>query len=1106
MINTKHRSLLFLLLAHFFTQSVYAEFVAFESGQVRPIAQSPDGLKLFVVNTPDNQLEIFDVNNGSPTYVESVAVGLEPVAVAAYSNDQVWVVNYLSDSISIIDVSTSPARIIKTLLVGDEPADIVFAGTGGNRAFITTAHRGQNSPYNNANNPGELITPGTGRADVWVFDATNTGVSLGGDPIAIVTLFGDTPKALAVSPDGNTVYAAIFKSGNQTTVIHEQAVCNNTQTVPCAIKSGEVNSPGKVPPPNPKTIAGQASPEVGLIVKYNGSNWVDELATIWTPVVRFNLPDKDVFAIDANALTPVETNFFTNVGTVLFNMAVNPVSGKIYVANTEAINDVRFEGPGTSSTTVQGHLHEARITVIDPGTNAVNPVHLNKHINYGVTPAPAGISENSLATPKGIAVTADGTTLYVAAKSSGKIGVFDTVSLENNTFTPDSANHIDLTAGGPGGLLLDETNNRLYVTTRFDNALSVIDTGSAAEITHIGLHNPEPPSIIAGRQFLYDAQQTSSNGEASCASCHIEGDKDELAWDLGDPDGVVVANINPISFIATGSPFHPMKGPLVTQTLRGMATHGPMHWRGDRSGANTTGIPADALDEDLSFKTFNVAFEDLLGRTGPLLAEQMQAFTDFILQLTPPPNPIRALDNSLTTDQQAGSDYYFGNFNSDLVTNCNGCHTLDPAAGFFGTAGLMSFEGAIQDLKVPQLRNMYEKVGMFGLADVPFNNTGDNAHKGDQIRGFGFTHDGAVDTLERFHNATLFNFSLSAANPDVLRKQMVQFIFAFDSNLKPVVGQQITLSGTGSAAMLQRINLLISRALAGDSELIVKMNIAGERRGAYMSGNDSFQTDKAADSFLSAAAIRNIALLAGQEVTYTSVPLNTGFRSGIDRDEDNILDGDDNCPANYNPLQEDDNTNGIGNICEPPDFDSDGIVDALDNCPLLANANQLDTDNDGLGDVCDVDDDNDGLSDALENSIGTNPLLVDSDGDTLSDFDEVNYDGNASLYTPGSDLNPLLMDSDNDGFNDDVELIAGSDPLDILSIPADGDINQDGSVNTIDLLLATQMALGLKTPTIYEMLHADIAPLNASIPNPDGVFNAADLLLIQRKVFGLVSF
>ena len=1095
MSNNKNLITFLLLVFFLFFNTAHATFVAFESGHVRPIAQSPDGNKLFVVNTPDNQLEIFDVNNGSPVHIESVTVGLEPVAVAAYSNNQIWVVNYLSDSISIVDVSVSPARVIKTLLVGDEPADIVFAGTNLDRAFITTAHRGQNSPYTDPNNPGELTTPGIGRADVWVFDATNTGSSLGGDAIAIVTLFGDTPKALTVSPDGKIVYAAIFKSGNQTTVLHEQIICDSGESVPCAVKTGEVNGVGKLPPPNPKTISAQVSPEVGLIVKYNGSQWVDELSTDWSNLVRFDLPDKDVFAIDADAITPVETASFANVGTVLFNMAVNPVSGKIYVANTEAINEVRFEGPGSASTTVQGHLHEARITVINPGNGSVTPIHLNKHIDYNVTPAPAGISDDSLATPKGIAVTADGSTLYVVAKSSGKVGVFNTVTLENNSFTPDSANHITLSAGGPGGLLLDESNNRLYVTTRFDNALSIIDTTSALEVGHIGLHNPEPVSVIAGRQFLYDAQQTSSNGEASCASCHIEGDKDELAWDLGDPDGAIITNNNPILF-GGNVPFHPMKGPMVTQTLRGMDTHGPMHWRGDRSGANATGVATDALDEDLSFKTFNVAFEGLLGRTAPLSTAQMQAYTDFILQVTPPPNPIRALDNSLTSDQQAGSDYYMGAFNSDFLTNCNGCHTLDPTSGFFGTAGLMSIEGAIQDLKVPQLRNMYEKVGMFGMADVPFNNSGNNGSQGDQIRGFGFTHDGAVDTLERFHNAVLFNFSLSGADPDVLRKQMVQFMFAFDSNLKPVVGQQVTIIGSGTIAIRDRIDLLIARAIAGDNDLIVKMNIAGVKRGAVWNGS-AFELDSTAGGTMSALAIRNLAITAGQEVTYTAVPLGSGTRLGVDRDEDTIKDFDDNCPANANQGQEDADLNGIGDACEPPDFDSDGIQDALDNCPLDANANQLDTDNDGAGDVCDLDDDNDGLSDLDEINIhGTNPLLVDTDGDNLTDGAEVNTHG----------TNPLNEDSDTDGFNDDVEINAGTNPLDSLSFPADGDINNDGSVNVVDLMLATQIALGLKTPTADEMLHGDVAPLITGLPTPDNDINAADLIVIQRKVFGLISF
>ena len=188
------------------------EYTLFEAGQVRPLAISPDGTRLFALNTPNAQLEIYAVDGSGLTFVEAVPVGLEPVAVAARDDGEVWVVNHLSDSISVVDVALDPARVVRTLLVGDEPRDIVFAGPGGNRAFITTAHRGQNSPYPQ----GEYDLEGTGRADVWVFDAAALGTSLGGDPLTIVTLFGDRPRALAASTDGSTVFAAVFRSGNQT--------------------------------------------------------------------------------------------------------------------------------------------------------------------------------------------------------------------------------------------------------------------------------------------------------------------------------------------------------------------------------------------------------------------------------------------------------------------------------------------------------------------------------------------------------------------------------------------------------------------------------------------------------------------------------------------------------------------------------------------------------------------------------------------------------------------------------------------------------------------------------------------------------------------------
>ena len=116
-------------------------FMQFESGPVRPMAMSPDRTRLFVANTPNNTLDVFDVSAAGLQLATRVPVGLEPVAVAARSNTEVWVVNHLSDSVSVVDLGGTP-RVVRTLLVGDEPRDVVFAGSP-ERAFITTAHRGQ---------------------------------------------------------------------------------------------------------------------------------------------------------------------------------------------------------------------------------------------------------------------------------------------------------------------------------------------------------------------------------------------------------------------------------------------------------------------------------------------------------------------------------------------------------------------------------------------------------------------------------------------------------------------------------------------------------------------------------------------------------------------------------------------------------------------------------------------------------------------------------------------------------------------------------------------------------------------------------------------------
>jgi hypothetical protein len=322
-----------------------------------------------------------------------------------------------------------------------------------------------------------------------------------------------------------------------------------------------------------------------------------------------------------------------------------------------------------------------------------------------------------------------------------------------------------------------------------------------------------------------------------------------------------------------------------------MANHGPMHWRGDRTGGlDEPSVQPDggAFDEDLAFKKFNVAFPGLLGRDTELSAAQMQAFTDFILQVTYPPNPIRALNNSLNGLESAGSNLYFSSITDGLF--CNTCHVLNPAQGFFGSDGRTSFEAEPQMFKVPHLRNMYQKVGMFGMPTVPFFGMAGSPDLGPQVRGFGFLHDGSVDTLERFHSAIVFSTSPAQ------EVQLEAFMMAFDSNLRPIVGQQVTLTSANAMLMpvTTRLNLLEARAAAVPSEcqVVVKGTVAGEQRGWYRLAGGSYRSDRAIEPLLTSAAIRLLANVVGQDLTYTCAPPGSGERIGVDRDEDGFFDRD----------------------------------------------------------------------------------------------------------------------------------------------------------------------------------------------------------------------
>ena len=468
-------------------------FTLFESGQVRPLAMSPDRQHLFAVNTPDNRLEIFRIEPHRLVHTASIPVGLEPVAVAARSDREVWVVNHLSDSVSVIalDDDAASGRVERTLLVGDEPRDIAFAGPGRRRAFITTAHRGQNIPFDP-----QLTTAGVGRADVWVFDADALGDSLGGTPLTIVTLFTDTPRALAVTPDGTRVYAAGFHTGNQTTTVGQPVL------------PGFGQPGGQVGPTT--NHAGAPAPDVGEIVKWNGSHWVntagtsrDELREVLA-ARQGRVRDRRDGQPAAPARRPRRLLPARRHHPVLHGRQSGQRQGLRRQHRRQQRRALRgprqLRRPQPARPPPREPHHRAVTQHRRHG--GVAPRHLNKHIDFHHCCAPVPNAENarSLALPQGMAVTRNGATLYVAALGSDKVGIFSTAQLENDTFVPSAASQIHVSGGGPTGLVLDEDRGQLFVLTRFDDAISVIDTRARSRgrarrdaQPRAGQHHDRPP-------------------------------------------------------------------------------------------------------------------------------------------------------------------------------------------------------------------------------------------------------------------------------------------------------------------------------------------------------------------------------------------------------------------------------------------------------------------------------------------------------------------------------------------------------------------------------------------------------------------------------------
>jgi hypothetical protein len=465
------------------------------------------------------------------------------------------------------------------------------------------------------------------------------------------------------------------------------------------------------------------------------------------------------------------------------------------------------------------------------------------------------------------------------------------------------------------------------VYNRFDASISTVDITNQVVTTTLPLFDPTPAVIKTGRPVLYDTHLTSGLGQASCASCHVDARPDGLAWDLGDPTSTLQVIDSTCNFAdplpTVTNNYHPMKGPMMTTTLQDIIGHEPFHWRGDLQG----------------IEQFNIGFTNLLAMPDGLDTNEMQELKSFLSTIGFGPNPFRPLDNSLSTNLvlpgqfalgrgvlPAGTPLPNGNASNGLATfgneqspnGCVLCHTLPSGLGpdmqFKGNHWEQFPLGTNSDhhlalvaiprsddlpFKIPQLRNLFDKTGM----DLTHTNS---------RSGFGFTHDGSVDSLVRF-----VQDSFQMTN-DQQTSDLVAFLFSLTGSDLPsgsltdpdnapgvasldtpaATGVQITMSNCAPMPLLNTMLDLASNQVSR-LELVVKGRENGLARGWFFEwASGFFQSDRLAETETPAQLL---ALAApGSEQTYTLVPAGSGERIGIDRDADGYYDQDE-LDAGANP-------------------------------------------------------------------------------------------------------------------------------------------------------------------------------------------------------------
>jgi hypothetical protein len=552
------------------------------------------------------------------------------------------------------------------------------------------------------------------------------------------------------------------------------------------------------------------------------------------------IPDRDLFVYSTANEALLSTA--TGVGTLLYGLAV-AANDTVYVSDTDARNLVNGT-QGSTLADLDGRMFDneiARVTCSGSCTTMVTNLE------------PGGTTHaNSLATPYGVALSADDSTLLITAAGSSRLASYR---------TSDMAQEDMLDVGAiPKGVAFDSAagaGGTAYVLNTLGNSVSKITVDPAtrqlALVATKSVGSDPTPVAVRNGNIAFNSAFASTTGNHSCGSCHPDGNTDQLLWRIGGAcEDIGCA---------------PGDEPRTTMPIRGLENTLPLHWDGTLGdpfgggngavGLNGTPDPSQACDPDDADGDhdcfLNLVEASLTGvmcdqsgscpNTG-LTAQQQDEMASFLASVSYPPARSRRIDDSVSSfddpvptelnGAQVSARQGFMDFFVDQGGNAAQPHTCADADGGCHALPLLTTTNSttLAGFDAPTMRGMTDRFLQFSLGVT--NAIGVLSFANSGLSGAGISpleSNIAWVPANGFQEVTTFGSAFGIFEPTYGMRplNLFQMFEEASTGLSGALGRQVTLNSvTAGDAVAVFLLALLQDA---DTRGVVNLRGAGLRNG-----------------------------------------------------------------------------------------------------------------------------------------------------------------------------------------------------------------------------------------------------------------------------------